>query len=199
MRGFNGITNATSYYVMDANTSGFRLSTIGARAYANANVTANTVGVVAATDFIKIAAANSRFVAGDRVYYRVPRNNTALTPLTGNSYYYIAFANTTGIVLTATPGGTNVDITDTRTTANAEIHTFTGTPIIDFKSSNTGLTLNLSQNKLTNAQSYYVVNTTPNTVKLSLTANGSPINITANGSTAGSINAGHFLTKTIEE
>jgi hypothetical protein len=199
MRGFNGITNATSYYVMDANTTGFKLSTTGARAYAAANVTANTVGVVAATDFIKIAAANSRFVAGDRVYYRVPRNNTALTPLTGNSYYYIAFANTTGIVLTATPGGTNVDITDTRTTANAEIHTFTGTPIIDFKSSNTGLTLNLSQNKLTNAQSYYVVNTTPNTVKLSLTANGSPINITANGSTSGDINAGHFLTKTIEE
>ena len=199
MRGFNGITNATSYYVMDANTSGFRLSTTGARAYANANVTANTVGVVAATDFIKIAAANSRFVAGDRVYYRVPRNNTALTPLTGNSYYYIAFANTTGIVLTATPGGTNVDITDTRTTANAEIHTFTGTPIIDFKSSNTGLTLNLSQNKLTNTQTYYVVNTTPNTVKLSLTANGSPINITANGTASEADTAGHFLTKTIEE
>ena len=39
--------------------------------------------------------------------------------------------------------------------------------------------MNLSQNKLTNAQSYYVVNTTPNTVKLSLTANGSPINISA--------------------
>jgi hypothetical protein len=104
MRGFNGITNATSYYVMDANTTGFKLSTTGAR-----------------------------------------------------------------------------------------------TNIINFKSSNTGLTLNLSQNKLTNAQSYYVVNTTPNTVKLSLTANGSPINITANGSTSGSINAGHFLTKTIEE
>jgi len=59
--------------------------------------------------------------------------------------------------------------------------------------------LNLSQNKLTNAQSYYVVNTTPNTVKLSLTANGSPINITANTTDSGSNTAGHFLTKTIEE
>ena len=199
MRGFEGITNATSYYAMDANTSGFRLSTTGARAYAPSNITANTVGVVAANDFIKIATANSRFTVGDRVYYAVPKNNAAITPLTGNSYYYIAFANTTGVVLTATPGGTNVNITDARTTNPAEVHTLTGTPIINFKSSNTGLTLNLSQNKLTNAQSYYVVNTTPNTVKLSLTANGSPINITANGSTSGDINAGHFLTKTIEE
>ena len=87
-------------------------------------------------------------------------------------------ANTTGFKLSTTGARTN---------------------IINFKSSNTGLTLSLSQNKLTNAQSYYVVNTTPNTVKLSLTANGSPINITANTTDSGSNTAGHFLTKTIEE
>jgi hypothetical protein len=199
MRGFEGITNATSYYVMDANTTGFKLSTTGARAYAPDNVTANTVGVVAVDDFIKITTANSRFTAGDRVYYAVPKSNTAIAPLTGNAYYYVTFANTTGVKLATTPGGSAINITDARTTNPAEVHTLTVTPIINFKSSNTGLTLNLSQNKLTNAQSYYVVNTTPNTVKLSLTANGSPINITANGSTSGDINAGHFLTKTIEE
>ena len=199
MRGFEGITNATSYYVMDANTTGFKLSTTGARAYAPDNVTANTVGVVAADDFIKIAAANSRFTVSDRVYYAVPKSNTAITPLTGNAYYYVTFANTTGVKLATTLGGSAINITDTRTTTVAEVHTLTVTPIINFKSSNTGLTLNLSQNKLTNAQSYYVVNTTPNTVKLSLTANGSPINITANGSTSGSETAGHFLTKTTEE
>lgn len=199
MRGFDGITNASSYYVMDANTTGFRLSTTGAREYTPSNITANTVGVVAADDFIKIATANSRFTAGDRVYYAVPRGNTAVTPLTGNAYYYVTFANTTGVKLATTPGGSAINITDARTTNPAEVHTLTSIPIINFKSSNTGLTLNLSQNKLTNAQSYYVVNTTPNTVKLSLTANGSPINITANGSTSGDINAGHFLTKTIEE
>jgi hypothetical protein len=53
--------------------------------------------------------------------------------------------------------------------------------------------------KLANNQNYYVINTTPNTVKLSLTANGSPINITANTTSSGSATAGHFLTKTIEE
>jgi hypothetical protein len=184
---------------MDANTTGFKLSTTGARAYAPDNVTANTVGVVAVDDFIKITTANSRFTAGDRVYYAVPKSNTAIAPLTGNAYYYVTFANTTGVKLATTPGGSAINITDARTTNPAEVHTLTVTPIINFKSSNTGLTLNLSQNKLTNAQSYYVVNTTPNTVKLSLTANGSPINITANGSTSGDINAGHFLTKTIEE
>lgn len=90
------------------------------------NITANTTGVVAATDFIKITTANSIFAAGDKVYYGVPASNTALTPLTGNSYYYVAFANTTGVVLTTAPGAANIDITDTRTTATAEVHTFTG-------------------------------------------------------------------------
>jgi hypothetical protein len=52
---------------------------------------------------------------------------------------------------------------------------------------------------LANATSYYVVNSTPNSVKLSLTANGSPINITANTTTSGANTAGHYLTKTVEE
>ena len=90
------------------------------------NITANTTGVVAATDFIKIATANSKFVVNDKVYYAVPAGNTALTPLTGNSYYYIAFANTTGVVLTTAPGAANVNITDTRADATAEVHTVTG-------------------------------------------------------------------------
>jgi hypothetical protein len=47
--------------------------------------------------------------------------------------------------------------------------------------------------------SYYVVNTTPNSVKLSLTLGGSPINITANTTDEGSNTAGHYLTKTVEE
>jgi hypothetical protein len=90
------------------------------------NIVANTTGVVAATDFIKIATANSIYLAGDKVLYTVPTGNTALTPLTGNAYYYIAFSNTTGVVLTSAPGAANIDITDTRTTASAEVHTFTG-------------------------------------------------------------------------
>ena len=90
------------------------------------NITANTTGVIAATDFITIATANSKFVVNDKVFYEVPAGNTAITPLTGNAYYYIAFANTTGVVLTTAPGSANINITDTRVDATAEVHTFRG-------------------------------------------------------------------------
>jgi len=90
------------------------------------NITANTQGVVAATDFIKITSANSIYLAGDKVLYTVPAGNTAITPLTGGASYYISFSNTTGVVLAASLNGANIDITDTRTTATAEVHTFTG-------------------------------------------------------------------------
>ena len=100
--------------------------TVTIAAPAAINITANTTGVVAATDFILFATANSKFLAGDRLYYAVPASNTAITPLTGNSYYYVSFANTTGVCLALTSGGANINITDTRTTATAEVHTFQG-------------------------------------------------------------------------
>lgn len=90
------------------------------------NITANTAGVIAATDFILLATANSKFLAGDRLYYGVPASNTAIGGLTGNTYYYVSFANTTGVVLALTSGGANIDLTEARTTATGEVHTFTG-------------------------------------------------------------------------
>jgi hypothetical protein len=60
------------------------------------------------------------------VYYAVPTGNTAIAPLTGNTYYYISFANTTRVAITATPGGANVDLTDARVTATGEVHTIQG-------------------------------------------------------------------------
>lgn len=100
--------------------------TVTVAAPAAINITANTTGVVAATDFILFSTANSKFLAGDRLYYGVPAGNTALTPLTGNAYYYVSFANTTGVCLSLTAGGANINITDTRTTASAEVHTVQG-------------------------------------------------------------------------
>jgi hypothetical protein len=78
------------------------------------------------TDTFVVATANSRFQVGDKVYYAVPAANTPIAPLSGNTYYYISFANTTRVALSATPGGANVDITDARTTASAEVHTIQG-------------------------------------------------------------------------
>jgi len=71
---------------------------------------ANTQGVVVASDFILIASGNTIFRDGDYVTYRVTAGNTALTPLVSGSQYYIVGANTTGVKLTSTKGGTALDL-----------------------------------------------------------------------------------------
>jgi len=90
------------------------------------NVVANTNGVTAASDFILMATANSKFLVGDRVTYTVPTGNTAIGGLTGNTTLFISFSNTTGIAVTDTLGGANLDLTEARTTATGEVHTFRG-------------------------------------------------------------------------
>jgi hypothetical protein len=122
-----------------------------------------------------ISVANNLFRIGDVVKYTKNGGSTAVG-LAEGSEYFIRSANATSIKLANSIG-----------------------KAVSIYSNSTAETHILRIEKLANNQNYYVVNTTPNTVKLSLTANGSPINITANGSTSGSINAGHFLTKTIEE
>lgn len=89
------------------------------------NVTANTTGVSNTADVILLSTANSRFQAGDRLYYGVPTGNTAIPNLTGNNYYFVTFANTTSLAVSATLGGANIDIAETRTVAG-ETHTLTG-------------------------------------------------------------------------
>lgn len=107
--------------------SGFKANpTIAIAAPAAISITANTTGVIAATDFILISTANSKFLAGDKVYYGVATGNTATAGLTGNTYYYVSFANTTGIVLAATSGGANIDLTEARAVAAEAGHTITG-------------------------------------------------------------------------
>lgn len=90
------------------------------------NITANSVGFSNTTDTLVVSSANSRFQVGDRVYYAVPAGNTAITPLSGNTYYWISFANTSTVALSATPGGANVDLTDARTTNPGQVHTIRG-------------------------------------------------------------------------
>lgn len=89
------------------------------------NLTVNATGFSNSSDTILITSANSTFTAGDRVYYTVPAGNTALAPLTGNSYYYVSFANTSAIKLANTAGGANINITDARDEDPAEVHTLT--------------------------------------------------------------------------
>jgi len=94
--------------------------------YANSTGFANGTVAGAANSSLIITNANSYWQVGDRFYYGVPTANTPIAPLTGNTYYYVSFANTTVIKLAATSGGANITITDTRTTGAAETHTITG-------------------------------------------------------------------------
>ena len=120
--------------------------------------------------------------------------------LSNNAYYYVVLANTTGIKISETQGGDALNLNTVSLSNTLALHTltkivnpFANGDLVLYTTSNTAV------QGLTNSTSYYVVNTTPNTVKLSLTANGSPINITANTTSSGSATAGHFLTKTTEE
>ena len=96
----------------------------GGYAYSDTTVVANSTGFSNTNDTIYISNANTRFKINDRLYYEVPTDNTAISPLTGNSYYYISFANTSAIKLASSVGGANINITDSRTTNPGESHKF---------------------------------------------------------------------------
>jgi hypothetical protein len=75
-------------------------------------VTFNALTAVSNTnDTITLTSANSLFLAGDRVQYLVAAGNTAISPLSNASFYYISFSNTTVVKLAATSGGANLDLT----------------------------------------------------------------------------------------
>lgn len=91
------------------------------------NIVANTSGFSNSADVIYLTSANAKFQAGDRLYYSVPTSNTPIAPLTGNSYYYVTFANSTAIKIATTAGGANINITDVRNgDPAAETHTVRG-------------------------------------------------------------------------
>jgi hypothetical protein len=131
--GSSGVANAQ---VVNGRVTALKIQTRGSgyvtpptasiAAPAAINITANSVGFSNTNDTIVVSTANSKWQVGDRLYYSVPTDNTAIAPLTGNSYYYVSFANTTRIAISTTPYGTNVNITDTRVTSSGEIHTIRG-------------------------------------------------------------------------
>jgi hypothetical protein len=90
------------------------------------NITANSVGFSNTADTLAVSSANSRWQIGDRLYYSVPTGNTPITPLTGNTFYFVSFANTTTIKLATTATGANINITDARVTSTGEVHTIQG-------------------------------------------------------------------------
>lgn len=207
----SSLSNNSYYYVVLANTTGIKISETQGGDALNLNTTSlgNTLALHTLTKVVNpfangdlvlyttsntaveanvslsfvtntissntISVANNLFRRGDVVKY-TKNGGSAIIGLTEGNEFFIRSANSTAIKL-ANSIGKAVSVY-----SNATVETHI-----------------LRIEKLANNQNYYVVNTTPNTVKLSLTANGSPINITANTTTSGSNTAGHFLTKTIEE
>jgi hypothetical protein len=126
----SGLSNNQSYYVTFTNTSSVALST--SLAGANIDITDTRTTVAGEThqfkltrafaDTLKISNANTSLFVNDLVRYVVPTDNTAIEGLISNTSYYVTFSNTSSVALSRTRGGSNVFITDTRTTSPAETH-----------------------------------------------------------------------------
>lgn len=100
------------------------------------SITSNTNGVNNTTNTLKITNANTYFNVGDPVYYNIPSTNTAIGGLTANTVYYVSFANSTDVALSATYNGSNVDLNETRTTNPAPANNFLNKTLYTIKLSN---------------------------------------------------------------
>lgn len=91
---------------------------------APAGITFNALTAVSNTnDTIAITTANTKFAVGDKLTYTVAAGNTAVGGLTNAASYYVVFANTTTLALSATSGGANIDLT---ASVSETGHTLTG-------------------------------------------------------------------------
>jgi len=104
--------------------------TSDAETFPRFTVKANTQGFSNTTDTLILTNANTYVTVGNRIYYGVPAGNTAITGLTGNTYYYVSFANSTQIAVSATLGGANVDITSANITS-LEVHSIRTSITVD--------------------------------------------------------------------
>jgi len=214
----NGTANATAnsigrISVVNANTGGNNYTgtkptvTIAAPAaqtfnsntavYKDATFNANT-GVNGTTEFITTGASHG-FSNGDLVTYILATGNTTVTGLTSGNTYYVRYANsTTGLALSATATGANVDLTATAVSETG--HTLRrvgqgfisiGTNVLqngDYVTYTVG-TGNTALTGLTSGSRYYVVGSNTTGVKLSATSGGNAIVLTP-----GVSETGHSLT-----
>jgi hypothetical protein len=127
----NGYAAAANVFVRSVQISN---ALTGSVVYSNKSpvfytITANTTGFSNTAETILISSANTNLSVGDSVYYSVPTGNTPIAPLTGNTFFFVSFANTSAICLASTYGGANINITDART-ANGESHQLQQIPAV---------------------------------------------------------------------
>lgn len=111
-----GLSNNTFYYIATSNSSGISLS-LSQGGPAISIVPSSTIvpfnsntSVNDSSNFISIPGVNSLFANGDQVRYITSPGESPVTGLSNNSLYYVRYANSSGLALSVTPTGANVDI-----------------------------------------------------------------------------------------
>lgn len=136
------LSNGASYFVVNANTTSIKLATnsrvIQQTFNANTDVI-NNANLQIANNFILLNRHN--FNDNDVVRYITPAGNTAVTGLTNNSVYFIVSANSSGVKLSTTRGGSPVTITAKATSENGHLLSITTINIIA-NSTNSGASTN---------------------------------------------------------
>ena len=110
----NATSNATAtggrISAVNVNTAGSGYTTIPSVSIAAPSAIVFNGNTAVASNTITLTSANSKFLVGDKVTYA---GNTTSTPggLTDTGTYFVSFANTTVIALSATKGGANIALT----------------------------------------------------------------------------------------
>ena len=143
-------------------------------------ITANTTVINNTADSIAITSANTYYTAGDRVFYYVPAGNTAVGGLTGNNWYYIQTSNSSAVKLSATSGGSAIDLTGA-TTNPGETHGLNKTNFILEIGAGSIININGDSQRVvsvTNATSLTVQKPWTNAASLATAYNVSPAGVT---------------------
>jgi hypothetical protein len=196
-----GLSNNAFYYVAFANSSGITLSSTAGGANLNITQASNTAtfnsntSVNSTANFISIATANTLFANGTQVRYITLSGNTAVSGLTNNALYFVRYANSTGLALSETAGGANVDITALDPGGAGHVLRFynpaaNGHNLIKYANefANNERILyrtpagNTAISGLANNTAYYIVNANTIGFKVSSTRGGANLDITASAS-----------------
>ena len=105
----SGLISGTYYYAIQANSTGLKI----ANTY-NPIVTFNpSLSVNTEIDNFMLLIANNTTANDTIVRYVTAQGNTAIAALANNSYYYVVQANTLGIKLSTTLGGSAINLYST--------------------------------------------------------------------------------------
>lgn len=108
-----GLTNASSYYITNSNTTVFTLSETagGANVNITATATSETGHTLRRVGQGYITIASNVLQGNDAVTYASATGNTAIAELTSGTVYYVKTANSTTVSLSATKGGDAIVLT----------------------------------------------------------------------------------------